>query len=424
MSELRLKQYEIANGDRLWTIVDGDGMPDFDATNFINSKYLLHKASNTLRNIAFAIRQFRLYEIEERISLRKRLHEARILNTQEIQRLIGYCGKRRNVNGSEEKKSKIVPLKGRKAKPNKKYNNPSTHHQRALYVGEFINFIVDDVVDGPYLTIQERTLLRREQLIFREKYKKLTPVKVGRVFDPERSLKEEEAKSILELTQGKSEELADSIFKHQSTRRRNFLIIEIFLATGVRASEVAGLMISDVDVEKSSILFRRNSKEKRNDVRKNRPGFKTRERAIVISQDLMSRLDGYITSRKNGRPRQAKHNYVFCAEGPEARALSLSAVYKIVTALKQVFGDGWERVVTPHVLRHTFFDIWFREANRKYDFKNKPELFDQVVSMAEMTGGWRPDSIMVAYYKQRFVFEQASEVTLATQRRMLNGPNS
>lgn len=421
MHQLSLRQYERANGHRLWTLVDDKGMPDFDVTNFLTSKYLQGAKPNTLKNIAIALRQCRTFENQENISIRVRLREARILNLQETLQLIGFCGRRIKRIFKKLNVDKVVPIKKNENKVPVEFNATSTQGQRAYYVGEYINFLIDDEVSGPYMSTLERDLLRKEQINFKAIYYKYIPNKEAEKFDPERALKQEEASAILDITQGKQEELACLLFKHEISRTRNLLIIEILLFTGIRVSELAGLLIKDVLEEESVLLIRENKKEKNNDKRTVRPGFKTRERPIMIDSDLMKRLSKYLSARKGGRPTKAKHEYVFCAEGPEARAISLSALYTIVAKLKVIFGSDWKRKLSPHILRHTFFDVWFRHANKIYNFKNNPELFEQVVTAARMTGGWCPDSEMINYYKQRFVFEQASEVTLGTQRRMVRG---
>lgn len=413
--------YEWTNGDRLWTLVDEQGMPDFDVTNFLTSKYLQGLKSNTLKNIAIALGQCRYFEKKEGISIRARLREARILNVQETLQLIGYCGKNRDKKLKNVRVDKVVPIGRKNNILPEKFNAESTHSQRAYYVGEFLSILINDEVTGPYLTTLERDFLRREQVIFDKLFKKYTPKKPGRAFDPERSLKQEEASAILEITQGEQDELARLLFKHDKSRIRNLLIIEILLFTGIRVSELAGLMIKDVLEESDELLIRENKEEKKKDVRTVRPGFKTRARPIKIEADLMRRLSKYLNSRKDGRPMKAKHKYVFCAEGPEARAISMSALYRIVAKLRIVFGEDWQRKLSPHILRHTFFNEWFRRANEMYDFKNNPHLFDQVVTAARLTGGWCPNSEMINYYKQRFVYEQASEVTLGTQKRMVRG---
>lgn len=417
MLDLRLEQIEFSNGNRFWLLVKPDGIPDFDSARFLASKYQEGKASNTLRNIANAIRIVKRFEEQQPISIRERLVEGRILSRSETAKLVSACGKPLG----ERRLSKVAELKKSSRSNRQGANKANTQRIRAMYAKEYIEFLVDTVKEPLRYDNPKRLALEAAFNKFEDVLDGLVPKKESTPFDPERPLTQESVEKIKDLTAKDQDELAAILYKQKGTRRRNLLIVEILLDTGCRASELARMLIEDIDEKALSIWIRRHREKSRSDTRQNRPGFKTRERKIRITEDLMQRIKSYISDRKGGRPRSAKHEYVFCANGREARQISLSSIYKIVRALEVVFGSRWTNRISPHVLRHTFFDIWFREANDKYDFRNNPDLFEQVVTAAEFTGGWAPDSKMIHHYKQRFVFEQASEITLGTQRRMYSG---
>ena len=418
MTVLKSRQIELKNGDRFWLPVGPDGVPDFDSARFMASQYQAGKAENTLKNIADAVRVAKRFLAKRRIDIKERLVEGRILTRNEIAKLIADCGRPLGAKKTAKSSRKVVPFKKKLKYGDDPSLVPNSQRIRTFYSASFFTFLVNEVTEKLRHDDSRKLSLEAALKNFQDIINELIPDQEGPDFDPERPLTEEAVRKVKALATGEQAELAALLFKQPKTRKRNLVMIETLVDTGVRSSELAGLLISDVVQETSTIWFRKHKAESRKDRRRNRPGFKTRGRPIKVNADLMRRLEDYINAREGGRPRNAKHRFVFCANGSSARALSLSSIYRIVRTLEKAFGAGWRKRITPHVLRHTFFDIWFREANDKYDFRNNPNLFDQVVASAEMTGGWRPDSNMINHYKQRYVFEQASEVTLRTQKRM------
>lgn len=418
MPDLISRQIEFSNGDRFWLLVAPDGVPDFDSARFLVSQYQDGKAPNTLRNVANAVRVVKRFLVMRQIDLKERLREGRILTRNETARLVADCGRPVGSTQRTTGLRKVVPLKKRRAYTDEPSLDPNTQRIRAFYAAKFITFLVDEEAEPLGYDNKRGKSLKAELKRFNQMINELTPKQEGPDFDPERSLTQDAVEKIMALSSEEQSELAASLFRQPATRKRNLIIVELFLATGARSSEIARLRLEDIEQSSLMIKFQKHKAESRDDKRANRPGFKTRERPIRVNVDLMRRLVDYVSAREGGRPRKAKHRYIFCSNGRSARAISLASIYRIIKTLEKAFGVGWRKRITPHVLRHTFFDMWFREADDRYDFRGNPQLFDQVVAAAELTGGWRPDSKMINHYKQRFVFEQASEVTLSTQKRM------
>ncbi len=102
--------------------------------------------------------------------------------------------------------------------------------------------------------------------------------------------------------------------------------------TGIRVSELTNLELKDVDLIQGILYVRK--------------GKGNKSRKIPISNRLLIILKDYLA---NDRP-QVNSNYFFAT----GRTGKLSPVY-INRILKQTTGKlGWEKVVTAHILRHSF----------------------------------------------------------------------
>ena len=110
------------------------------------------------------------------------------------------------------------------------------------------------------------------------------------------------------------------------------LIIETLYQTGIRKSELCGLLIEDVDYSKSEIKI--NGKGKK-------------ERIIPISENLASDFKSYENIRK---PKGEFGMFFFI--GKTGKKLGEKFVYSVVNKYFSVVTSKQKR--SPHILRHTF----------------------------------------------------------------------
>jgi integrase/recombinase XerD len=116
---------------------------------------------------------------------------------------------------------------------------------------------------------------------------------------------------------------------------RDRALLETMYASGLRASEVTGLGLSDLDLEAGMLRAR---------------GKGAKERIVPVGRAARAALRAYL---ERGRPRLASH-----ATGAEVflnlrgRPLSRQGLYAIVVRHARAAGLGGR--LTPHTLRHTF----------------------------------------------------------------------
>ncbi len=116
---------------------------------------------------------------------------------------------------------------------------------------------------------------------------------------------------------------------------RDFAILELFYASGIRLSELITLEESKLDLQNRSIkVF----------------GKRKKERIIPLSSAACEALQLYIDQKKILTNRTKSHPYLFIRENGEMMYSGL--VYRIVKKYLSQFTTLEKR--SPHVLRHTF----------------------------------------------------------------------
>jgi integrase/recombinase XerD len=117
--------------------------------------------------------------------------------------------------------------------------------------------------------------------------------------------------------------------------KRDAALLEVMYATGLRASELVGLRLSDVDLTSGYVKAR---------------GKGGKERFIPLGELAALQLDDYLES---GRPPLLKQRWssdLFLNRS--GRAMSRQSVWKIVK--KYVQWASIDKPISPHTLRHSF----------------------------------------------------------------------
>lgn len=133
------------------------------------------------------------------------------------------------------------------------------------------------------------------------------------------------------LTLEEAERLIHACPRQSSEQRRNRLVVLLLYGCGLRTSELRGLDVQDVDVERQEIFVRH--------------GKGHRQRTIPVPPAVWTELLAYLTERGGKRGplfrTQAKRRRI---TGPEVSGIVNAAVSRA----------GISGKVTPRTLRHTF----------------------------------------------------------------------
>lgn len=126
--------------------------------------------------------------------------------------------------------------------------------------------------------------------------------------------------------------LLASCDQHTATGRRDLAILTLLVRLGLRAGEVAALMLDDIDWRCGELIVR---------------GKGNRHERLPLPADVGQRIVGYL---QDGRPATAQGRAVFVGVQAPHRALSSNAVTTVVAAAGRRAGLG---VIGAHRLRHS-----------------------------------------------------------------------
>ena len=181
-------------------------------------------------------------------------------------------------------------------------------------------------------------------------------------------------------------------------QNRNYLIIEIMLATGVRAGELLKMRLQDLPRGPKQTVSIVRQPDDAKDPRKDEPRVKTRSREIPIPRKLATELVGYVQKERG----YCNHQYLFISSrgrAPLSRS-GLSNIFSVIQAKSPV----GTRAVYPHLLRHTFNDLLMDRAKQT----GMPD--DVRIKVQNFLCGWVEGSSQSEVYTRRFVEAEALQL--------------
>ncbi|MGG7057586.1 site-specific tyrosine recombinase/integron integrase [Clostridium tertium] len=146
------------------------------------------------------------------------------------------------------------------------------------------------------------------------------------------------------LTEEQVEQLRDSMLT-----RRERAILEFFLSTGCRLSEVLNVKVRDIDfINKTLLVIGKGNKERR----------------VYFTERCKRSLNNYLKSRED------ESEYLFVTERKPYRKISPRGMQVIVNKIKEK--AGLDIHIHPHIFRHTFATQALRSGM-------KPEIIQQIL---------------------------------------------
>jgi integrase len=418
MTEYTVTEIDLTPGERISVIRDpGTGLPLFDpmvwATTELRSA---GQRPNSINQALRAIAVLQRYLDAQHISLDARLRAGKFLTQAEATGLAAACriGLRRPPTTASDGKppARVEDLEARRKR--RATDAPqqvgavkdSTASVRAHYIRQFLLWKLDDylfkvgVDDQRFRDLQ--SLGKSSIAAFAEKVPKNRDYGAGGA----RQGLTDEARACLEAVTDPQSPRNPWTDNH--TRVRNHLIVELFLALGIRAGELLGLRVRDISTATGhvEVIRRTNNPE---DQRSRRGEVKTRERKLKLSPKLSELLRSYVLNERRALRAAKKHEFLFVASRT-GDPLSYSALAKSFAQLRVAFPDALGDVVA-HILRHTWNDAFSEQADQS---GMSPDTEKKIRSYMM---GWSEHSGMAATYTKRHTQREADAHLVAVQEK-------
>ncbi|RZL04143.1 MAG: site-specific integrase [Rubrivivax sp.] len=418
MAEYAVTEIDLTSGERISLLKSrATGLPLFDPMVWVTSELRSsgqkpNSINQALRAIAVMQRYFDLSEID----LDVRLQKGRFLTQAEMGGLVAHCRAPLRLSPGTLKKSSKEPSKPacNASKESKRDALSSqvvpvkeaTARLRAHYIRKFLIWKLDDYIfkigvdDQRFRDLQ---VLGKSAI---ESFGGKIPkgANYGQL-DARQGLVPE-SRLLLEAV---TDPLAsNNPWTDKHTKVRNYVMVQMFLALGLRAGELLGLRVRDFSSATGVVdIIRRNYNAE--DPRSRRGEVKTRERRLKLSESLSQLVRSYILNERRSLQGAKRHEFLFVASRT-GDPLSYSALAKSFTQLRGAFPAGLQGVVA-HMLRHTWNDDFSEHADEN---GMSPEREQKVRSYLM---GWSEHSGMATRYTKRHTQREADEHLMAVQSK-------
>lgn len=418
------------NGERTSVLIGPHGLPVHEVTLFLDRFRTKGRAANTI-HLACCILAFFYGELcravtrasddghrdgngrRRHVDLVTRFERVGFLEQPELDRLAS-CVQLRVAHLEAEDKllaKKIRPGAlsvtriGKRLKsmpPQTKSVDVATQANRLRYIANYLEFLGNYV--AATLSGQARNALERDVSQRLAHFRAHIPDVPKRAsLDARQGLTVEEQDRLVHVVHPMA---VDNPWKFGFVRKRNWLIVLLYLATGMRKGELLGLQIGDLETHKSelSILRRADAVE---DTRRRQEVTKTRDRRIQLTPFLMKAIWRFINEDRYAIRPARKIPQIFVSD--EGDALSSSSIDKMFAQLRAAL-PGLSVRLSSHVGRHS----WNERFSEYADKMNVSEAHEKLARNHHQ--GWNEDSDVGTSYTRRHTQRIANEISLKLQK--------
>lgn len=197
-------------------------------------------------------------------------------------------------------------------------------------------------------------------------------------------------------------------------RLRNFLIVKLFLATGIRLGELLLLRTTSMAQEDENFYMSIAPSLNPEDTRADLPDLKNSqsERIVAINEQLYILSDYYILHLRRpvrkGKTMNLTHGFLFTSElGKPLSKGAVADIFRKINSTLLILNKPSSIRISPHVLRHTFADNFLQYLIdvRHLDMARAKDELRAVC-------GWTIDSPMPLHYAARYISRMANQHNL------------
>lgn len=388
------------------------GLPVHEATLFLARFRTRGRAANTIHIVCRVLALFYRWLHKVEIDLLARLRQGQFLTNPELYRLADTVQYRATDLPEDDEvdgtKPQVIDLNTVRAKRSRVRQTPQSvgvanQATRLRYIAQYLTFLANYV--AVTLPAERRARLEADAkfgvTLFTEQVPKVSH---RTTLGARQGLSKEEQDRLLAVVRPDSPE---NPWGRGFVRQRNWLIVVLLLATGMRRGELLNIRISDLAQRepKLNIVRRPDSSD---DPRMIQPTPKTRERTIELRPSILKQVHEYIAARYKIKLTR-KHPFLIVSE--DGGPLAYKTVDKIFADVRRACPD-LVIDLSSHVMRHTWNERFSEEAEAM-----------QLDATAEERArneqqGWADNSKTSQVYTRRHTARKGREISLKLQEKL------
>lgn len=242
------RRFRFQNGEHHSVLKGPDGLPVHAVTLFLQKFRKRGRAANTIHAVCQCLALLhRELDTNPRVDILERLRNGQFLTMSELARLADvaqYPMKALAHEDEHEATPQVVNLKSVRMRRSRAADEVSAvgkanHANRMRYMADYLGFLASYYADG--LPRQQRQQLNLESAEALKTFKAQIPKVTKRAqMDAREGLSKEDQDRLLQIVHPAS---PDNPWERGFVRRRNWVIVMLLLATGMRSGELLGLLI-------------------------------------------------------------------------------------------------------------------------------------------------------------------------------------
>ena len=353
---MRIKHIKIETGERLPMLLSDNAVPDCWATLFV-SKLRRSRAQNTIEHDLNALRHLRAWEDYHERDLSQEFSIGRFLTEPDVESLVDHCAYQVEAFGKWAARDKsgfnatravsVSNLLALKLSAPLKTVQFDTQYNRLTTVASHLKFVAETVC-------RVRADKRESQTQIEAMYKKLLSKRpksnAGKCRGKYAHIPAASFRRFMKIAHP---DHADNPFREGEAGRRNHIMVWIADELGLRAGEILGLWVEDIEFGSKPMLSVVRRHNHPLDPRNKQLVAKTQERTLPLSQELAATLNDYILYDRSTHPHADNHPILFVASQPpwKAHPLSYKSFHKVFQSIGQIDPDRLADI-SSHALRH------------------------------------------------------------------------
>jgi integrase len=412
MPQYIAKRIRFRNGERHSVLHVPNGLPVHEVTVYLDKYRRKGRAANTIHFVCTSLALLYGELDRAKVNLLDRLSKGEFLTLPELGRLasaVQYRIEDLEEGEGDAEKSNVIHIGriGLRRKSDDKPRLPvdvQTQASRLRYIADYLEFSAGYV--GATLSGPARRELEAESgralTAFREH---IPQVSKRAKLNARIGLSLEEQERLLSVVHPDS---AENPWERGFVRLRNWLIVVLLLATGMRRGELLGLQIGDLHSNQSKLRIIRRA-DAPDDPRLIQPNTKTNDREIELTPSIMKALWSYINKERRGiKAARAVPQIIVSDEGAP---LSQASIDKLFAQLREAC-PGLPMSLTSHVMRHT----WNERFSEQADAMGLSESVEEKARNTQQ--GWSDNSKMATTYTRRHTAKKGREISLKLQEQL------